>query len=135
MYSIKTQVNTTTKEMIYKLVIDQNPRSQLIPGAEQHIVMEEEITEVTQPSTVPVAQTQSSPETSSSPADTTTQEQSEPHNNPPQPQNWIIEQQRELKWTPSPPSSSSLPSLSSSSVPSPTSSTSSTMFYSIFQFS
>ena len=31
-----------------------NPRSQLIPGAEQHIVMEEEITEITQSSTVPV---------------------------------------------------------------------------------
>ena len=62
---------------------------------------------------------------SSSTADTARQVSSEPQDNPPQPQNWIIEQQRELKWTPSPPSSSSLPSLSSSSVPSPTSSTSS----------
>ena len=53
MYSINTQVHTTTKEMPYKLVFGQILRSQLIPGAEQHIVMEEEITEVAQPSTVP----------------------------------------------------------------------------------
>ena len=83
----------------------QNPRSQLIPGGEQHIVMEE----VTQPSTVPVASNkpwwQSFPETLSSPADKAIQEPSEPHDNPPQSQNWITEQQRELKWTPSPPSS------------------------------
>ena len=71
MYSINTQVHTTTKEMNYKLVFGQNPRSQLISGAEQHIVMEEEITEITQPSTVPVAsnELQSFPEVSSSPAD------------------------------------------------------------------
>ena len=47
----------------YKLVFGQNPRSQLIPGAEQNIVIEEEITEVTQSSAVPVAsdEQQSSP--------------------------------------------------------------------------
>ena len=87
----------------------QNPRSLLIPGAEQHIVMEEEITEVTQPSTVPIASNkpwwQSSPEALSSPAHKAMQEPSEPHDNPPQSQNWIIEQKRELKWTPSLPSS------------------------------
>ena len=115
MYSINTQVHTTTKEMPYKLVFGQNPRSQLIPGAEQHIVMEEEITEVTQSAAVAVA---SEKEQSSPPAEIPPQEPSDP-----QPQNWIIEQQKELRWTPSPPFS--LPSLSSSSVPSPTSSTSS----------
>ena len=50
LYCINTQVNTTTKEMPYKLVFGQYPRSQLIPGAEQHIVNEEEITEITQSS-------------------------------------------------------------------------------------
>ena len=78
--------------------------------------MEEEITEVTQSSAVPVA---SDKQQSSPPAEVIPQEPSDP-----QPHNWIIEQQRELKWTPLPPSS--LPSLSTSSVPSPTSSTSST---------
>ena len=115
MYSINTQVHTTAKEMPYKLVFGQNPRSHLIPGAEQHIVMEEEITEVTQSSAVPVV---SDKQHSSLPVEIPPQEQSDP-----KPQNWIIEQQKELRWTPSPPSS--LPSLSSSSVPSLTSSTSS----------
>ena len=63
MYSINTQVHTTTKEMPYKLVFGQYPRSQLIPGAEQHIVNEEEITEITQSSSVPVS-SNSSPATS-----------------------------------------------------------------------
>ena len=63
--------NRTVQENIAAIKNGQNPRSQLIPGAEQHIVMEEEITEITQPSTVPVAskELQSFPEASSSPAD------------------------------------------------------------------
>ena len=65
MYSINTQVHSTTKEMPYKLVFGQYPRSQLIPGAEQHIVNEEEITEITQSSSVPVS-SESSPAASSS---------------------------------------------------------------------
>ena len=86
MYSINTQVHATTKEMPYKLVFGQYPRSQLIPGAEQHIVNEEEITEITQSSSVPVssdsspaASTQSSssvPVTSESSPATSTQSSS-----------------------------------------------------------
>ena len=89
MYSINTQVHTTTKEMPYKLVFGQNPRSQLIPCAEQHIVMEEEITEVTQSAAVPVA---SDKHQSSPPAEIPPQEASDPL-----PQNWIIEKQKELR--------------------------------------
>ena len=48
MYSINTQVHTTTKEKVYKRAFGQIPRYQLIHGTEQHIVMKEEITEVTQ---------------------------------------------------------------------------------------
>ena len=123
MYSINTQVHTTTKEMPYKLVFGQYPRSQLIPGAEQHIVNEEDITEITQPSSVPVS-SDSSPATStqssssvpvtleSSPA-TSTQSS-------PKAQNWIIQKETVLKWTPSSLSSCSssrsrLPSLPSTS--------------------
>ena len=122
--------------MPYKLVFGQYPRSQLIPSAEQHIVNEEEITEITQSSSGPVS-SESSPATStqssssvtvtshkqsppatstqsssSSPVDSTIQES-------PKAQNCIIQQETVLKWTPSPSSCSSsssrLPSLPSTS--------------------
>ena len=139
MYSINTQVHTTTKEMPYKLVFGQYPRSQLIPGAEQHIVNEEEITEITQSSSVPVSSdsspatstqssssvpvtSESSPATSTSSVPVTSHKQSSPatptlssSSSPldstiqesPKAQNWIIQQETVLKWTPSSPSSCS----------------------------
>ena len=129
MYSINTQVHTTTKEMPYKLVFGQYPRSQLIPGAEQHIVNEEEITEITQSSSIPVS-SESSPAASSSsgpvssessPATPTQSSSSSPVHSTiqesPKAQNWIIEEETVLKWTPSSPSSCSNSS-SSSRLPS-----------------
>ena len=44
---MNTQIHSTTKEVPYKLVFGQMPRCQVVPGAEQHIVMEEEIAEIT----------------------------------------------------------------------------------------
>ena len=43
------------KEVPYRLVFSQMPRSQIIPGAEKHIVMEEEIQEITHFSSYKVA--------------------------------------------------------------------------------
>ena len=46
-FSMNTQIHSTTREVPYKLVFGQMPRCQVVPGAEQHIVMEEEIAEIT----------------------------------------------------------------------------------------
>ena len=67
MYSINTQVHTTTKEMPYKLVFGQYPRSQLIPGAEQHIVNEEEIIEITSSSSSATDSRSTTPSVESTP--------------------------------------------------------------------
>ena len=47
MFSMNTQIHSTTREVPYKLVFGEMPRCQVVPGAEQHIVMEEEIAEIT----------------------------------------------------------------------------------------
>ena len=47
MFSMNTQIHSTTREVPYKLVFGQMPRCQVVPRAEQHIVMEEEIVEIT----------------------------------------------------------------------------------------
>ena len=53
MFSMNTQIHSTTREVPYKLVFGQMPRCQVVPGAQQHIVMEEEIEEITHFSSSP----------------------------------------------------------------------------------
>ena len=46
MFNMNTQWHATTKEMAYKLVFGQVPRSALVPGASKHVVNEEDMNSV-----------------------------------------------------------------------------------------
>ena len=126
-FSMNTQIHSTTKEVPNKLVFGQMPRCQVVPGAQQHIVMEEEIVEITHFSSstkddsVPATavENKSSSVTSSS---------SELELSSVEPQKWVIQKETILNWIPSispdPVSSAScssdssgLPSLPSSPSP------------------
>ena len=97
MYSINTQINSTSKEVPYKLVFGHMPRCQVVPGAEQHIVMEEEITEIIHFSS-PLKESPSDPvpaiPVEDKPAVTSNSLEPEPHK-------WVIQKETVLNWTPS----------------------------------
>ena len=124
MFSMNTQIHSTTREVPYKLVFGQMPRSQVVPGAEQYIVMEEEIAEITEFASLPkeypsdpvppIQVEDKSPVTSKSPE--------------PVPHKWVIQKETVLNWTPSisPTTVSSSSTSDSSGLPSLPSSPSST---------
>ena len=127
MFSMNTQIHSTTREVPYKLVFGQMPRCQVVPGAHQHIVMEEEIEEITHfsssPKEDPVSATAVENKSSS-----VTSSSSELELSSVEPQKWVIQKETILNWTPSispdPVSSASsssdssfLPSLPSSPSP------------------
>ena len=96
-FSINTQIHSTAREVPYKLVFGQMPRSQVVPGAEQHIVMEEEIAEITHFPSLPN-------ESPSVPVPTIQEEDKSPvRSNSPQPvpHKWVIQKETVPKWTPS----------------------------------
>ena len=116
MFSMNTQIHSTTREVPYKLVFGQMPRSQVVPGAEKHIVMEEEIAEITDFASLPkespsdpvppIQVEDKSPVTSKSPK--------------PVAHKWLIGKETVLNWTPSisPTTVSSLNTSGSSGLPS-----------------
>ena len=99
---MNTQIHSTTREVPYKLVFGQMPRCQVVPGAKQHIVIEEDIEEITHFSSspkesasdsvpaIPVENKSPSARSSSSEEVLTLE-----------PQNWVIQKETILNWTPS----------------------------------
>ena len=97
MFSMNTQIHSTTREVPYKLVFGQMPRSQVVPGAEQHIVMEEEIAEITDFPSLPK-------ESPSDPVPPIQVEDKSPvtlKSQEPVPHKWVIQKETVLNWTPS----------------------------------
>ena len=97
MYSMNTQIHSTTKEVPYKLVLGQMARCQVVSGAEQHIVVEEEIAEITDfssPSKGSPSDSVPAIPVEDKPAVTSTSLEPEPHN-------WVIQKETVLNWTPS----------------------------------
>ena len=98
MFSMNTQIHSTTREVPYKLVFGQMPRCQVVPRAEQHIVMEEEmeeeITHFSSPpkkspsDPVPAIPVKDKPAVTSNPLE-------------PEPRKWVIQKETVLNWTPS----------------------------------
>ena len=84
MFNMNTQVHSTIKDMPYKLVFGQVPRSALVPNAAEHIVNEEEINAVISSSREPTSLSQSST-TSTSPGKV-----------------WIVQKEKTISWTTSP---------------------------------
>ena len=99
---MKTQIHSTTAEVPYKIVFGQMPRCQVVPGAKQHIVMEEDLKEITHFSSCPKESTSDSvpaiPVEKKSPSAASS---SSEEFLTLEPQKWVIQKETILNWIPS----------------------------------
>ena len=92
MFNMNTQWHTTIKDMPYKLVFGQSPRGALFPDAAKQIVQEDL-------QGIRASKEQESSESAEQVLPTTTPDAIKA------PQTWVVEKEKVLTWTSSPPSS------------------------------